>query len=654
MCDVVRDLSGNLGRYVLGESLGPPGGYGAAFRAVCDGQTPCVVKLIHGFLNPTPQQIDRLLVMLETLALVESDHVVPIIDAGVDRTVAGALPWIAMPEISGAWSLRQAISASPHPLGDAAARRIGAGIARGLADLHAVHVLHRDLKPGNVLLDADGRPWLIDFELIKVLDLATRTSRAAEPLGTEVYMAPEQLLGPVVPQSDLWALGLVLLELLTGRQPVMAAARSRRDPHRVVLADHLVPDGLPGVWPELLHALLRKVPSARPLSAEVVVEWLATPKSGVLDGALVRTSPRWRWAAQSNDDVRAAERSATSGLHLACIDASGDAAQRARRLRRAAEAIGAPLAFEPGLADSGQLRLDDQSYATSSGQTDLERLVIDALSAQREAGGGHVLLPWKSVVEVGTANAVDVLRLGLRHRALAGNRSVIATVEIDNSALVSPIGSLELAAVLCALAPDGWRLLIDGLQPGCGARVLAAAIDMAAALASRADVWVRAGGLARWAFAPLSGMSVTLRSGRGLWTRPGGIPRRAAERVELPLLAGPVPRLIAERLSHAQPALVRCDCSVCRAASGGLPEQGAPTIMHNLAVVDAQLDSLQALPLGSRAEATVELLEAALHRRAAACELVGWDGELADLRDVLRVLQGDASTQKGLRLLRYA
>src|SRR5262249_25224434 len=95
-------------------------------------------------------------------------------------------------------------------------------IARGVHAVHQMSIIHRDLKPGNVLLQADGTPKLTDFGLAKLLDLEKNFTQTGGVVGTVAYMGPEQARGrskAVGPGADIYALGAILYEMLTGRPP---------------------------------------------------------------------------------------------------------------------------------------------------------------------------------------------------------------------------------------------------------------------------------------------------------------------------------------------------------------------------------------------------------------------------------------------------
>ncbi|NED14488.1 serine/threonine-protein kinase, partial [Streptomyces sp. SID9124] len=152
------------------------------------------------------------------------------------------------------------------PLTPEATAALGAGLAQALAHAHEAGIVHRDVKPSNILLDAARRPYLVDFGISRPLDATTRT--ATDTLvGTAAYLAPEQVLGhPVGRPADIYALGLVLLECLTGRLeygggPVEAAiARLHRRPD------------LPAEAPEPFRALLARMTDrddhARPTASD--------------------------------------------------------------------------------------------------------------------------------------------------------------------------------------------------------------------------------------------------------------------------------------------------------------------------------------------------------------------------------------------------
>jgi len=127
--------------------------------------------------------------------------------------------------------------------------------------------VHRDVKPANVLLADDGRVHLADFGIARLVDSA-HTTRTGEVLGTPAYFAPEQVAGePLGPPVDIYSLGMVLLECLTGQRSFegtameVAVARLARDPD--------VPQRLPAPWRRLLRAMTARDPAYRPSAAQV-------------------------------------------------------------------------------------------------------------------------------------------------------------------------------------------------------------------------------------------------------------------------------------------------------------------------------------------------------------------------------------------------
>lgn len=172
----------------------------------------------------------------------------------------GGLPWIVMEFVSGA-SLGSLITRD-GPLSWRKAAEIGAQVADALAHAHAAGVVHRDLKPDNVLLPED-RAVITDFGIARILDTSTRLTRTHTLVGTPQYMSPEQLDGQdVTAATDLWALGATLYTAIEGHPPfdgetLMAVITA-------VLTHSLPPPRHAGPLADLLNALLDKNREQRP------------------------------------------------------------------------------------------------------------------------------------------------------------------------------------------------------------------------------------------------------------------------------------------------------------------------------------------------------------------------------------------------------
>lgn len=146
----------------------------------------------------------------ETITRLDHPNIVGVAEVGE----AGGRPFIAMERVDGS-----TLADPGRPVGWRELARIGALIARALGYAHRAGVVHRDIKPGNILLDRDGSIRLGDFGLAK-LEEASELTEAGAVVGTLPYLAPELVRGePATPSSDVYALGATLYELLSGRHP---------------------------------------------------------------------------------------------------------------------------------------------------------------------------------------------------------------------------------------------------------------------------------------------------------------------------------------------------------------------------------------------------------------------------------------------------
>jgi serine/threonine-protein kinase len=204
------------GRYRLESKLGS-GGMSTVYLARDETlERSVAVKVLHQEISDQPDQIERFRQEARTVARLSHPNVVAVIDAGED----GGYPYIVFEYVPGE-TLKARIDAAGHlPLDEAAAYAIEIG--RGLAAAHAQRLIHRDVKPQNVLVDAEGRAKVTDFGIARSLesDGLTKTGRV---LGTTDYVSPEQAMGNEVDQrSDIYSLGVLLYEMLTGEPPFRA------------------------------------------------------------------------------------------------------------------------------------------------------------------------------------------------------------------------------------------------------------------------------------------------------------------------------------------------------------------------------------------------------------------------------------------------
>ncbi|MCU1588099.1 MAG: serine/threonine protein kinase [Frankiales bacterium] len=197
----------------------------------------------------------------KTLARLSHPALVQVYDAGTDNS---GRPWVVMEFVDGE-TLSAALKRGPLPLEEV--RQIGQAVAEALDHVHAQGLVHRDVKPANILLRQGGGAKLTDFGIARLVDAAKVTSTGLL-VGTASYLAPEQVAGePVGPATDVYALGLLLLEAITGTReydgPAVEAAMARL--HR----DPALPATLPAVWSSLITAMTARQPADRPSAGEV-------------------------------------------------------------------------------------------------------------------------------------------------------------------------------------------------------------------------------------------------------------------------------------------------------------------------------------------------------------------------------------------------
>ena len=204
------------GRYELDSKLGSGGMSTVYLARDATLERWVAVKILHREISDQPDQIERFRREARTVAQLSHPNVVAVIDAGED----GGHPYIVFEYVEGE-TLKQRIERLGQlPLDEASAYAIEVG--RGLAAAHARRMVHRDVKPQNVLIDAEGRAKVTDFGIARELeaDGLTATGRV---LGTTDYVSPEQAMGHNVDaRSDIYSLGVVLFEMLTGRPPFAA------------------------------------------------------------------------------------------------------------------------------------------------------------------------------------------------------------------------------------------------------------------------------------------------------------------------------------------------------------------------------------------------------------------------------------------------
>ena len=254
----MNDLSGQkIKGYELRESLGA-GGFGAVYRAYQPAlKREVAIKIILPQFANHPDFIRNFEIEAQLVARLESARIVPLYDFWREPDSA----YIVMRYLRGG-SLIESLRHGPWSL--QAMTRLVDQVTEALTVAHRHDVVHRDVKPGNILLDEDQNAYLADFGIAK--DLADTQMTAEDTItGSPMYMSPEQIHSrPVTPQSDLYSLGLVLYEMLTGHPPFPDSTTSinlimLQINEPIPDLSHLRPD-----VPEMLNFVLQKATAKAP------------------------------------------------------------------------------------------------------------------------------------------------------------------------------------------------------------------------------------------------------------------------------------------------------------------------------------------------------------------------------------------------------
>lgn len=256
-----REVSG----YPLLAKVGE-GGMGAVYLSRTRGNQPVALKIIRGEYAQNADFRARFEREVQAARRVSGYHIVPVLD----HDMQGDQPWIATSYVPGL-PLDDALTYfGPLPL-SATFQLIGC-TAQALASVHAASVIHRDLKPGNILLSSDG-PWVIDFGIARATD-TTQLTQTGGFIGTPQYMSPEHALGrEVTGATDIFALGLIAAVVATGRHPYGEGA-GLSIAATIANTDQRPPDlsGYPDALRELLTDCLHADPAARPGPA-ALADW---------------------------------------------------------------------------------------------------------------------------------------------------------------------------------------------------------------------------------------------------------------------------------------------------------------------------------------------------------------------------------------------
>jgi len=272
------DLTWLYDRFPLLSECEPlqPGGQKWVYRCEHREIGPCVLKIIK---PGAAQRLDRELEAVRRLDQLSSCNVPQVYDVGIIDSQMGPLIWLLEQYVEGT-DLFEVLGQSP--LSRDQVLNLALDLVSVAEEAESVNVVHRDIKPRNIKIDPDGKAWLLDFGIVRILDLESRTrSDAVVGPHSPGYSAPEQFRyqkRAIDGRSDLFAIGVVLYESAMGVNPFIEGARDRREVLRRVENDPLprleLEWDVGGLFSDFVSALTQKYPYQRPRSCTEASHWL--------------------------------------------------------------------------------------------------------------------------------------------------------------------------------------------------------------------------------------------------------------------------------------------------------------------------------------------------------------------------------------------
>jgi WD40 repeat protein len=399
------------------------GGMGVVYKArqVALGRV-VALKMILAGPHAGPQELARFRAEAEAAARLQHPHVVQIFEVGQG---AGE-PYFSLEYVEGG-SLAQKLAGAPWPARKAV--ELVQTLARALHAAHERGIVHRDLKPANVLLTADGTPKVTDFGLAKRLDTPADQTRSGAVLGTPTYMAPEQAQGrtrEIGPRTDVYALGAILYECLTGRPPFLAET-SLDTVLQVIHAEPVPPSRLRPKVPRELETVCLKCLEKDPRRRYDTALDLAEDLRRFLVGEPIKARPVRLW---QRGVKWARRRPAVAGLLALCIllaalGVAGVSWQWLRAEERARAEAGARARAQEAHREARRHLYDAQvnlaMQAWRSGQAGDMARVRELLDSHRPESGEEDLrgFEWYHLWKLSHSDYLTLSRHGRWVRSLA-------------------------------------------------------------------------------------------------------------------------------------------------------------------------------------------------------------------------------------------